>query len=36
MSDLCDECGIKPNQIYAWQKILFDNAPGRFSAGRQT
>ena len=25
ISDLCDEYGIKPNQIYAWQKILFDN-----------
>ena len=28
ISDLCDEYGIKPNQIYAWQKILFDNAGG--------
>ena len=27
ISDLCDEYGIKPNQIYAWQKILFENAP---------
>jgi transposase len=30
MSDLCDEYGIKPNQIYTWQKILFDNAPAAF------
>jgi transposase len=30
MSDLCDEYGIKPNQIYAWQKILFDNAVTAF------
>jgi transposase len=30
ISDLCDEYGIKPNQIYAWQKILFDNAPAAF------
>jgi len=30
MSDLCDEYGLKPNQIYAWQKILFDNAPAVF------
>ncbi len=30
MSDLCDEYGIKPNQIYAWQKILFDNASAAF------
>jgi len=26
ISDLCDEYGIKPNQIYTWQKILFDHA----------
>ena len=25
ISDLCDKYGIKPNQVYAWQKILFDN-----------
>ena len=30
ISDLCDEYGIKPNQIYAWQKILFDNAETAF------
>ena len=30
MSDLCDEYGIKPNQVYAWQKILFDNASAAF------
>ena len=30
ISDLCDEYGIKPNQVYAWQKILFDNAPSAF------
>jgi transposase len=30
MSDLCDECGIKPNQIYTWQKMLFDNAEAAF------
>ena len=36
ISDLCDEYGIKPNQIYAWQKILFDNAGGRLPSGRQT
>jgi hypothetical protein len=27
MLDLWDDYGIKPNQIYAWQNILFDNAP---------
>ena len=30
MPDLCDEFGIKPNQIYAWQKILFDHAETAF------
>ncbi len=30
LSDLCDEYGIKPNQIYAWQKILFDNLEAAF------
>jgi transposase len=30
MSDLCDEYGIKPNQVYAWQKILFDHAESAF------
>ena len=37
ISDLCDEYGIKPNQIYAWQKILFDHAEAAFehSGGRE-
>lgn len=30
ISDLCDEYGIKPNQVYIWQKILFDNASAAF------
>jgi len=30
VSDLCDEYGIKPNQIYAWQKILFERADAAF------
>jgi transposase len=30
ISDLCDEYGIKPNHIYNWQKILFDNAEAAF------
>jgi len=30
LSDLCDEYGIKPNQIYAWQKILVDNLEAIF------
>ena len=36
ISDLCDEYGIKPNQIYAWQKILFDNAQAAFHPVGQT
>lgn len=38
ISDLCDEYGIKPNQIYAWQKILFDHAETAFqqAGGRPT
>jgi transposase len=30
ISDLCDEYGIKPNQIYTWQKILVDNLEAIF------
>lgn len=30
LSDLCDEYGIKPNQIYTWQKTLFDHAETAF------
>ena len=30
ISDLCDEYGIKPNQIYAWQQVLFDHAEAAF------
>jgi transposase-like protein len=30
LSDLCDEYQIQPNQIYKWQKMLFDGAPGLF------
>ena len=30
LSDLCDEYGIKPNQVYGWQKILVDNLEAAF------
>lgn len=30
ISDLCDEYGIQPNQVYKWQAILFENAPTLF------
>ena len=26
ISDLCDEYGIQPNQVYQWQQALFENA----------
>ena len=29
-SDLCDECGIKPNRVYAWQKVLFEHGDAAF------
>jgi len=32
ISDLCDEYGIKPNQIYNWQKTLFEHADSAFQA----
>ena len=30
ISDLCDELGIHPNQVYNWQKQLFENAAPAF------
>ncbi len=30
VSDLCDEFGLQPTQVYAWQKQLFDNAAVAF------
>ena len=30
ISDLCDELGIQPTQIYTWQKQLLDNAAQAF------
>jgi len=30
MSDLCDEYGLQPCQVYRWQKQLFENAPALF------
>ena len=31
VSDLCDELGLQPTQIYQWQKQLFDNAHAAFA-----
>jgi len=30
ISDLCDEFGIHPNQVYQWQATLFENAATLF------
>lgn len=30
ISDLCDECGIQPSQVYQWQKVLFENGEAAF------
>ena len=30
VSDLCDEYGLQPTQIYTWQKQLFENASAAF------
>jgi len=30
ISDLCDELGLQPTQIYQWQKQLFDNGGSAF------
>jgi len=31
VSDLCDELGLQPTQIYTWQKQLFENAAAAFT-----
>lgn len=30
ISDLCDEYGLQPSQVYRWQKQLFENVSGAF------
>jgi transposase len=30
ISDLCDEYGIQPSQVYRWQKVLFENGEAAF------
>jgi transposase len=32
LSDVCDEFGIHPNQVYQWQATLFENAATLFQA----
>ena len=36
VSDLCDEFGLQPTQIYAWQKLLTMNAALAFQSPRQS
>jgi len=31
VSDLCDELGLQPTQIYQWQKMLFENGEAAFA-----
>jgi len=31
VSDLCDELGLQPTQVYQWQKQLFENADAAFT-----
>jgi len=34
ISDLCDECQIRPNQFYRWQKQLFEKGALAFEVRR--
>jgi transposase len=36
VSDLCDEFGLQPTQVYAWQKQLAMNAALAFQSPRQS
>ena len=37
ISDLCDEYGIQPSQVYQWQKVFFENGEAAFErTGRRT
>src|SRR5262245_10426520 len=35
ISDLCDELGLYPNQVYAWLKEFFENGHHAFDNGRK-
>jgi transposase-like protein len=35
VSDLCDELGLYPNQLYAWLKEFFENGHRAFDHGRK-
>jgi len=36
ISDLCDELGLYPNQVYGWLKELFENGHLAFDNGRKS
>jgi len=36
ISDLCDEIGLYPNQVYGWLKEFFDNGHAAFDNGRKS
>ena len=35
-SDLCDELGLYPNQVYGWLKEFFENGHVAFDNGRKS
>jgi len=35
ISDLCDELGLYPNQVYGWLKEFFENGHAAFDNGRR-
>ena len=36
VSDLCDELGLYPNQVYGWLKEFFENGHTAFDNGRKS
>src|SRR5438105_7215492 len=36
ISDLCDELGLYPNQVYGWLKDFFENGHFAFDNGRKS
>ena len=36
VSDLCDELGLYPNQVYGWLKEFFENGHLAFDNGRKS
>ena len=36
VSDLCDQLGLYPNQVYGWLKEFFENGHAAFDNGRKS